>query len=82
MQPFSNIFSFCVLQAVSERLELTPAGGRSEPQVSNITREKERGTDFGSAFIPVSKRNIAKIYHFPLFIYVVVILVEARTSFR
>lgn len=40
MQPDAAAFKYSlshfVLQAVSERLELAPAGGRSEPQVSTM----------------------------------------------
>lgn len=39
---FSNVFSHFVLQAVSERLELAPAGGRSEPQVSTMVETSGR----------------------------------------
>lgn len=58
MQPLSNILSHFVLQAVSERLELAPAGGRSEPQVSTVR-------DFVLPFFPQSslfRENTAKLY--------------------
>ncbi|XP_011349454.1 amyloid-beta-like protein isoform X2 [Ooceraea biroi] len=38
---FFGVLSICRVQAVSERLELAPAGGRSEPQVATLCESSE-----------------------------------------